>query len=232
VVAPVSLVAHHSSLNFALLVFDLDGTLVDSRADLAAAVNHVLRGFARPTLSAEIIAGYIGDGARLLVQRALGVTHGADLDDGLRQFLEYYGAHLLDCTRPYPGIPQMLAALGARGVQQAVLSNKPAAMSRAILDGLGLASHFVAVLGGDSLARRKPDPAGVQHLCALTGTPVARALLVGDSPVDLRTAAAAGAAFCGVGWGFAAAALRQAAPPRLIEHPSQLLSIVGGTGDE
>lgn len=221
----MSLVTRHLSL----ILFDLDGTLIDSRADLTAAVNHVLRGFDLPQLSPEVVAGYVGDGARLLVQRALGAAHGARLDEGLRQFMAYYGAHLLEHTQPYPGVPEMLATLSARGMKQAVLSNKPEAMSRAILEGLGLASHFVAVVGGDSLATRKPDPAGVAYLTTLTGSPAERVLLIGDSPIDLRTADAAGVAFCGVTWGFAPDALRAAAPARLIEHPHELLEPVTGT---
>jgi phosphoglycolate phosphatase len=222
-------VTGHSSPRFALVVFDLDGTLIDSRADLTAAVNHVLRRSALPELPLEVVVGYVGDGARLLVQRALGAAHHALFDEGFRQFLAYYGAHLLDQTRPYPGVPEMLVALAARGVTPAVLSNKPEAMSRAILDGVGLSSRFAAVLGGDSLPARKPDPVGVKHLCALTGVPAGRVLVVGDSPVDLRTAQAAGVAFCGVAWGFAPDGLRTAAPGQLIEHPNELLAIVAGT---
>jgi phosphoglycolate phosphatase len=208
------------------VVFDLDGTLIDSRDDLTAAVNHVLRSFDLPQLSSEVVVGYVGEGARRLVQRALGAAHGDRLDDGLQRFVAYYGAHLVDRTQPYPGVPEMLTALAARDVTLAVLSNKPEAMSRAILDGLGLASHFVAVLGGDSLPTRKPDPAGVQYLCRLTGTPPERVLLVGDSLVDLCTAAAAGTAFCGVAWGFAPDALRAAAPQRIIDHPQELLAVM------
>ena len=212
--------------DLSLIIFDLDGTLIDSRADLAAAVNHVLRGFAVPELAIEVVTGYVGEGARLLVQRALGAAHSALFDEGLRQFLAYYGAHLLDQTRPYPGVREMLVALAARGMTLAVLSNKPQAMSRTILDGLGLSSHFVAVLGGDSLPARKPDPAGVEHLCALTGVPADRVLFVGDSLVDLRTAAAAAVDFCGVTWGFAPEALRAAMPQRLIGHPHEVLAVV------
>jgi phosphoglycolate phosphatase len=224
-----SLAAGCSSLRVALVVFDLDGTLIDSLADLTAAVNHVLRGSALPELPPEVVASYVGEGARLLVQRALGAAHRDRLDEGLQQFMAYYAAHLLDRTRPYRGVPEMLAALATSGVTLAVLSNKPESMSRAILDGVGLSSRFVAVLGGDSLPARKPDPAGVKHLCALTGMDPARVLVVGDSPVDLRTAQAAGVAFCGVAWGFAADALRAAAPGRLIEDPRELPAIVAGT---
>lgn len=217
--------------HWSLIIFDLDGTLIDSRADLTAAVNHVLHSFALPQLPPDVVAGYVGDGARLLVQRALGAAHRDHFDDGLQRFMAYYGAHLLDHTQAYPGISEMLAGLSAHGTTLAVLSNKPVAMSRAILDGLGLSFHFVAVIGGDSLPTRKPDPAGLEHLRALTGMPAERVLVVGDSLTDLRTAAAAGVAFCGVTWGFAPDALRAAAPQRLIEHPGELLAIVAGIAD-
>jgi phosphoglycolate phosphatase len=212
-----------------LLIFDLDGTLIDSRADLTAAVNHVLRGLALPELAPEVIVGYVGDGARLLVQRALGAAHHDRADEALRQFMAYYGAHLLDRTRPYPGVPEMIAALANDGATLAVLSNKPEAMSRAILDGVGLSARFVAVLGGDSLPARKPDPAGVHYLWAVTGVDAEATLVVGDSPVDLHTAQAAGVDFCGVAWGFAPDALRAATSGRLIEQPHELLEVVAGT---
>jgi phosphoglycolate phosphatase len=213
---------------FAHVAFDLDGTLVDSRADLAAAVNRVRTELGLPAIAAGMVARWVGDGARVLVERALGPDRAGDVPHGLALFMEYYGAHLLDATRPYPGVPEALAALADRGVVLSVLSNKPVAMSRAILDGLGLGARFRAVLGGDSLPARKPDPAGVEHLAAGAGTPRERMLLVGDSPIDLRTAAAAGVAFCGVAWGFASEALRAARPARMIEHPAALVDVVCG----
>ena len=224
-----SLITPHSSLRFTHVVFDLDGTLVDSRVDLAIAVNQVRRSFGLPELPIEVVTGYIGEGARMLVQRALGPEHAERLDEGLRRFLADYGAHLLDHTRPYAGIAEVLVALAQRGVAMSVLTNKPAAMSRVILEGLGLAAHFVALLGGDSLPTRKPDPAGVAHLQALTGTSAERMLMVGDSLIDLRTAAAAGVGFCGVTWGFATDALRTAAPRWLIAQPHELLTVVAGS---
>jgi phosphoglycolate phosphatase len=207
------------------VVFDLDGTLVDSRADLAGAVNHVLRTVGLRELEPATLYGYVGDGARVLVQRALGPDHQDLLAAGVDAFMAYYGAHLLDATRAYPGIVEALAALAGRGVALSVLTNKPVAMSRAILDGLGLASRFVAVVGGDSLPVRKPDPAGLEHLRARTATPRERMLLVGDSAIDVRTARAGGVAFCGVAWGLAPEALRAARPERVIEHPAELVAV-------
>jgi phosphoglycolate phosphatase len=211
---------------FEHVVFDLDGTLVDSRRDLTTAVNHMLRAFGLAELPLETVCQYIGEGARILVQRALGPTRQAQLDEGLAVFLTHYGAHLLDTTRPYDGIPQALAALTARGVVLSVLTNKPAVMSRTILDGLELLPCFAAVIGGDSLAVRKPDPAGIDCLLAATRTSRARTLLVGDSLIDVTTAHAAQVAFCGVAWGLRRADLVAARIERVIDHPQQLVRVV------
>jgi len=209
--------------------FDLDGTLVDSRADLAEAVNRVLAELGRSPMPIAVVQGFVGDGARKLVERALGAEPAAErVDDALARFLDHYGRHLLDATRPYPGIPQLLEALRARTVTLSVLTNKPEGMSRAILDGLGLGRLFIAVVGGDTLPRRKPDPAGVEHLLQLGGGTRDEILLVGDSAVDVRTARAAGTAFCGVAWGLAPEALRAEAPDRIISDPSELLAVVDG----
>jgi phosphoglycolate phosphatase len=210
------------------VVFDLDGTLVDSRADLAGAVNHVLRTLDLPEQEPTTVYGYVGDGARVLVERALGPEHRPLVARGLETFMTYYAAHLLDTTRAYPGIAEVLAALAERGVALSVLTNKPVAMSRAILDGLGLASRFVEIVGGDSLPVRKPDPAGLEHLRARTATPRHRMLLVGDSGIDVRTARAGGVAFCGVAWGLAPDTLAAAGPERVIAHPAELVAVVAG----
>jgi phosphoglycolate phosphatase len=208
------------------LVFDLDGTLVDSRADLVAAVNHVLHTLGLPELPPRTLYGYVGDGARVLIERALGPAHAGRVVAGLATFVEYYGAHLLDTTRAYPGIVETLDALRARGITLSVLTNKPVAMSRAILEGLGLRDHFADVVGGDSLPVRKPDPAGVQHLRRRSGTTLDCMLLVGDSMVDVLTARAAGIAFSGVSWGLAPEALRASGVERIIERPSELVALV------
>ncbi len=171
---------------------------------------------------------YVGEGARVLVERALGPERQELVPRGLALFMDHYGAHLLDATRPYAGIPEALDALVARGVALSVLTNKPVAMSRAILDGLALGGRFVAVVGGDSLVARKPDPAGLEYLRTLTRTPRERMLLVGDSAIDALTARAGDVAFCGAAWGLAPDTLRAAKPERLIEHPAELVEVVFG----
>ncbi|HZP43829.1 MAG TPA: HAD-IA family hydrolase [Candidatus Binatia bacterium] len=215
-----------SRLAFEHVAFDLDGTLVDSRADLAAAVNYVMRRLGLPEVPPPRLYTYVGEGARVLVERALGPAHRDRLEEGVALFMPWYAEHLLDATRPYPGMVEALAALAERGAALSVLTNKPVAMSRAILDGLGLSARFVDVIGGDSLPTRKPDPAGLERLRAATGTARDRMLLVGDSAIDVRTARAGGVAFCGVAWGLAPDALRAAAPERTIAHPAELVAVV------
>ena len=151
------------------VAFDLDGTLIDSRADLAASVNHVLASLGRPQLPSEQLVAFVGDGARMLVQRALAAVGDDRVSIALDRFLAHYGSHLLDRTHPYSGIPSLLNQLSAADVVLSLESNKPEAMCRTILDGLGWLPRFVAVLGGDSVTRRKPDPAGVRCALAASG---------------------------------------------------------------
>jgi len=214
--------AARKGLVYSHVIFDLDGTLVDSRVDLAKAVNHMLGALGMARLPLDTVTGYIGEGARVLVQRSLGPAAQDHLESGLRIFLDYYGVHLLDQTRPYPGIPELLGGLHGRGITLSVLTNKPEAMSRSILGGLGLLHRFVAVVGGDTLPARKPDPAGVVHLCTLTNTSTNHVLLVGDSVIDLRTARAAGVAFCGVAWGLGLDGLRAAGAGRIVQTPAEV----------
>lgn len=217
-----------SGVAFDHVAFDLDGTLIDSRADLAGAVNHVLRTLGLREIDPQTLYGLVGEGARVLVQRALGPAHQELVEEGLPVFMEYYGAHLLDATRPYPGVVEMLTAIAERGVVASVLTNKPEAMSRTILDGLGLSSRFIALIGGNTLPTRKPDPAGLERLRAQTGTPRERMLLVGDSGIDVRTARAAGVPFCGVAWGLTPDGLAAADPERVVSHPADLVAVVDG----
>lgn len=179
-----------------LAIFDLDGTLVDSVDDLAASVNHALARVGLPPRGREEIRGFIGNGARMLLARAVG-ARGELLEPALAAWRAHYEEHLLDRTRPYPGIPEALARAGR---PLAVLTNKPAPMARRILEGLGLATSFLAIVGGGD-APPKPDPAGARALLARAGVRAADAVLVGDSPVDAETARSGGMAFVAVTWG-------------------------------
>ncbi len=211
---------------FAHLIFDLDGTLVDTKADLAAATNHVLASFGLPQLASAQVSDYVGHGARVLVERALGPANAGLVSRGFALFMEYYGAHLLDQTRPYAGIEPFLATAHARGLSLSVLTNKPEALSRAIVAGLGLASYFTAIVGGDTLPAKKPDPQGIAYLQRLTGIDLAETLLIGDSRIDVETGRAAGVATCGVTWGFGAKGPATLPPQFVVDTPEELYSLV------
>jgi phosphoglycolate phosphatase len=179
-------------MSFDLLVFDLDGTLIDSAADISASLRRVLARLGRPPVTHEKVVASIGSGVRKLIERTSEPPH----EPVLEAFLEEYAEHLLDRTRLYPGVEETLATLPGRKV---VLSNKPERLCRRIVDGLGIAGHFEAVYGGDSFPVRKPDPAVFRAAARAARRP----LMVGDSRVDLETARAAGAAMCAVTYGYA-----------------------------
>jgi phosphoglycolate phosphatase len=184
------------------IVFDLDGTLIDSRRDITTAINRMRAERDLPPLALEAVVTMVGEGARLLVERALGPGFPPEsIDEALKRYLGYYDEVCLDATTAYPGVEAMLAALGRR-YPLALLSNKGEAFSRKILDGLGLTGFFREILGGDSLPSRKPDPAGLHILAGRLGVPVERLLLVGDTWIDAETAHNAGCAFALVKWGF------------------------------
>jgi phosphoglycolate phosphatase len=209
-----------------LLVFDLDGTLVDSSRDLATATNAALRRVApdAPAVPLEKVRTFVGNGAGVLIQKSLRHA-GIDrpVGDVLPVFLECYEECLLDTTVPYPGIPAALDAL--QGVRRAVLTNKPGPLARKLLKGLGLARHFDRVWGAGDVDARKPDPAGLLQLVAeLEATP-GDTWLIGDSPVDVRTGRAAGVQVAGVTWGLAPAELLREAPDRLIETAGDLAAL-------
>lgn len=185
-----------------LVVFDLDGTLVDSSTDLANAVNALLVELDASRLPVPQIVSMVGEGAAVLVRRAL-TAAGLDpqTPSALDRFLAHYNAHLLDHTRPYPGMIETLQAL-ATSVPLAVLTNKPGYATDRVLAGLGLRDYFRETIGGDTHFGRKPSPAGLVHLAGLVGEPLASVLLVGDSPIDLATARNAKAAICLARYGF------------------------------
>jgi phosphoglycolate phosphatase len=211
-----------------LVIFDLDGTLIDSRLDLVHSVNAMLRHFSRPELPGDVVASYVGDGAPMLVRRALG-----DPDDekffrkGLEFFLEYYREHKLDYTHVYPGIPEALERIASNGSKRkmAVLSNKPVNPSRAIVEALGLAQFFVYVYGGNSFETKKPDPLGVSTLLKETATSPSNAMIVGDSSIDILTGRNSGIATCGVTYGFAPHTLCEVPPDVVVESPRELIEL-------
>jgi phosphoglycolate phosphatase len=215
-----------------LLVFDLDGTLIDSRLDLVHSVNAMLRHLERPELPGELIATYVGDGAPTLIRRALGDPSDEQMfGSALEYFLAYYRIHKLDHTVVYSGIPEALARIAApqNGVQRqmAVLSNKPVNPSRAIVQALGLGDFFVRIYGGNSFPTKKPDPLGVQTILEETGFTAEEALMIGDSSVDVLTGRNAGLWTCGVTYGFAPHSLEDVPPDVVVERPRELAELLG-----
>ena len=215
------------SLTPSFFVFDLDGTLVDSRRDIAESANAVLEECGGAPHSEEAIGGMVGDGAALLVARAFAAANVPLPADALQRFLRVYDSRLLRHTVVYEGMAELLDTLAERGTL-AVLTNKPIGATQSILDGLGLAPYFAErVLGGDGPHPRKPDAAGLQQLMDRTQSPPGRTLMIGDSVVDFRTAVAAGtrACVCRYGFGhhdFPMAELRPL--DCLIDHPLALLT--------
>ena len=206
-----------------LLVFDLDGTLIDSKMDLALSVNATRAHMGRGPLDVGLISTYVGNGAPVLIRRALGnQATEAQVEDALEFFLEHYREHKLDFTRLYPGVSESLDRLRAAGKRLAVLTNKPVAVSRAIVDGLGVGLHFFRVYGGNSFEFKKPHPVGMETLMSEAGVDPSRAMMVGDSSVDIQTARNAGVRSCGVTYGFAPESLRDPAPDLLVDRMEEL----------
>jgi phosphoglycolate phosphatase len=220
-----------------LVIFDLDGTLIDSRLDLVHSVNAALRHIGRPELPDDVIASYVGDGAPILIQRALGgeATDEALVRQGLEFFLSYYRAHKLDHTTVYTGIAEALAAIQNSACQSkngtprklAVLSNKPVVPSRAIVEALGLGRFFSQIYGGNSFASKKPDPEGALKLLEEYGVQPQHAVMIGDSHVDVETGRNAGMVTVGVTYGFAPHTLKDEPPDVLVDHPSELAAVFG-----
>jgi phosphoglycolate phosphatase len=198
-----------------LLIFDLDGTLIDSKTDLVLSVNAMREQMGLPRLDAAVVVSYVGAGIATLIRRALG--EGAPHEEVERAttiFLDYYGRHLLDNTVPYPGVRQVLDEL--RGRKMAVLTNKRIDFSREILEGLGLAQHFSWIYGDTSFPEKKPNPVGVLKLMSDTGTPARETLMVGDSDTDVLTGRNAGIWTCGVTYGFGAHTLENVPPDMIL----------------
>jgi len=214
-----------------LLVFDLDGTLIDSAQDLCNSVNATLENFGRPHLSDEIIAGYIGNGALMLVRRAFstgGMEPGEPLlNDAYKFFLDYYREHKLDYTYAYEGVLEALNALHKLHAQvdvpqraMAVLTNKPVRPAQAICEALGLAPYFLHIYGGNSFATKKPDPEGLLSLMKEANAKPEETVMIGDSQVDVLTARNAGAWSIGCTFGLAPGSLESIPPDVLVDSPA------------
>ena len=206
------------------VIFDLDGTLIDSLHDLSASASELATSLGGRSLEPQEIATMIGDGASVLVKRVLAAA-GVDpaTPDALPRFLRIYDRRLLDTTIPYRGVPEMLS-MAARRARLTVLTNKPIGPSTRILDGLGLTAFFDAVIGGDGPEGRKPNPAGLRALARGSS----KVVLVGDSPIDWETSQAAGCSFAWARYGFGAARFDGNSPetPYVLEQPADLSSVL------
>ncbi len=216
-----------------LLVFDLDGTLIDSRDDLAQSVNAMLRHFDRPPLPIEVISTYIGDGAGMLVRRALGdPDEELFVHEALDFFLDYYRVHKLDHTYVYDGVLEALQGMQNEwphgdAPAMAVLTNKPVHASRDICAALSLAPYFFQIYGGNSFHTKKPDPLGLQTLMREANVSAHHTLMIGDSDVDVLTARNAGAWALGCTFGLAPHSLEAAPPDILVDHASEWPAALG-----
>lgn len=208
-----------------IIIFDLDGTLIDSARDLGEAASELVQGFGAPPLSVAQVVTMVGDGAPVLVRRALEQSGlPADTPGALERFLKIYDRRLMDHTVAYPGIHEELGRALRRG-PLAVLTNKPLGPAIGLLEALGLRGYFSRVIGGDGEYGRKPDPAGLLALCALA--PGQPAVMIGDSPADAQTAAAAGCPFVFARYGFGAAKFGEApATPYTLDHPRELSTVL------
>jgi phosphoglycolate phosphatase len=206
-----------------LLIFDLDGTLIDSKLDLAHAVNATRGHMGMPALEYERVYSYVGNGAPVLIRRVLGPdATEAQVEEALEFFLEYYRDHKLDYTVLYPGVLQALDRLLDAGVWMAVLTNKPVGISRAIVQGLGIGGHFRQVYGGNSFDFKKPHPIGIETLIMECVAARERTMMVGDSSVDIQTARNAKVKSCGVTYGFQPETLETVPPDLLVDRMEEL----------
>lgn len=210
-----------------LLVFDLDGTLVDSKVDLALSVNATRAQMGLGPLPLDLIASYVGHGVTVLVRRALGDQASEEnVKKGLAFFLDYYRLHMLDNTSIYPGVREALAELQDRKL--AVLTNKPVHFSREMLTRLGVASRFSHIYGGNSFPVKKPDPIGVLKLMGDLKVLPQETIIVGDSDTDVLTGRNAGVWTCGVTYGFGASTLAEVPPDLLLRDLRQLPALLNG----
>jgi phosphoglycolate phosphatase len=210
-----------------LLVFDLDGTLVDSKRDLALSVNAMRKEMGLAPLALELVSSCVGHGVTLLVRRSLGSqATDENVEKGLAFFLDYYRQHMLDNTTPYPGVSEALEKL--KGRKMAVLTNKPVNFSREMISRLGFAPYFSYVYGGNSFPQKKPDPAGLHKLMEDLQVSARETVMVGDSDTDILTGKNAGVLTCGVTYGFGAQTLEKVSPDLIIDDMRELPPLLNG----
>jgi len=210
-----------------LLIFDLDGTLADTTLDLANSVNATRAHYGLEALPIELVSSYVGNGAPVLIRKALGPDYTEEeIQSALEYFLSCYRDRMLENTKLYPGVRESLDRLKAEGVSMAVLTNKPVKFSQDILNGLDAGGYFFRVYGGNSFEQKKPAPWGIEVLLAEAGVTKERALMVGDSAVDVFTARNAGIAVCGVTYGLQPKTLAAEPPDILVDRMEDLVDMV------
>lgn len=212
-----------------LLIFDLDGTLIDSKRDLTDSVNATRAWKQLPPLPDDIVSAYVGNGASMLIRRALPHLTVEEHADAHKFFLQYYRDHMLDATVLYPGVREALDRLHANSVTMAILTNKPVKFSVRLIAGLKLDAHFFRIYGGNSFEEKKPHPVGIEKLIEESGADREHTVMVGDSAVDVTTARNAGVQACGVSWGFQPETFEHAPPNFIIDDLSALADrVLGG----
>ncbi len=211
-----------------LLIFDLDGTLIDSKRDLTDSVNATRAWKQLPPLPDDIVSAYVGNGASMLIRRALPHLTDEEHAEAHKFFLKYYRDHMLDATTLYPGVRDALDRLHAGSVTMAILTNKPVKFSVHLIAGLKLDAHFFRIYGGNSFEEKKPHPVGIETLIEESGADRELTMMVGDSAVDVRTARNASVQACGVSWGFQPETFEHAPPDFVIDDLSALADMVLG----
>jgi phosphoglycolate phosphatase len=210
-----------------LLIFDLDGTLIDSKQDLANSVNATRIHMGLVPIDDEVVSTWVGNGAPVLIRRAMGPDAAEDIvEQALKYFLAHYREHMLDNTVLYPGVREGLDRLCDAGLRMAVLTNKPVRFSRDLVVGLGVGDHFFRVYGGNSFEQKKPHPIGIDTLREEVTAAADRTLMIGDSAVDIQTARNAGVSSCGVTWGLQPETVRAENPDLLVDRMDELTAFV------
>ncbi len=209
-----------------LFIFDLDGTLIDSKTDLVNSVNATRAWMNLDALPVDLVSSYVGNGAPMLIKRALPDATDQQLEEALKYFFAYYKEHMLDATVLYPGVREALDELHAANKPMAILTNKAVRFSQTLIHRLNLDGHFFRIYGGNSFEEKKPHPIGLQKLMEERNTGPKSTVMIGDSSIDVLTARAAGTKSVGVTWGFKPESLTTDPPDLLISDLRELSNLV------